>query len=423
MARSLSSAPALDASHSEAVRVIAGRLAGQREQIASRVVDLSRREIVDYRSSPESDLVREQFTAAIAHVDALVVSLQTGEPVDEEYFARVRELGARRMRQGVPMESIGRAARLWATVCWQSVLGIARVDAPREREAALEIASRVFDLGDRISIVAQKAYLDEITDRGLLRRELLDLLLNGSGDADHTRRLAKRLHLRLEENYIVVALRRDGIEIEEAREPSPAVRNWLDRIVEETRRAMRPSTGAPLTGMRNGDLIVLYPASDATDLAAVRNDCQRLSTALGPGVSVGMSGWHQGRGALDVAYAEAQDAVGIAARIGMTGRAVALDEVLADHMVAASASARRILADVLRPVAAYDESRQAALLPTLRAYMAARFNLTKTARALFVNPNTVVYRLRRIKELSGRDTHNLDDLVVLYLAMKLEDLA
>jgi sugar diacid utilization regulator len=423
MASSLRSTSAPDASHVRAIRVLAGRLAGQREQLARRVVELSQREIVDYRSSPESHLLDEQYAAALAHVDALVRSLQTGEPVDEEHFARIRELGARRMRQGVPLESLGRAARLWATVCWQTVLSVARIDSPDEREAALDIASRVFDLGDRISIVAQKAYLDEITDRGLLRRELLDALLSGNGDAEHTVRLAKLLHLRLEDSYIVVAVRRDGIEMEEALEPSPAAQSRLDRIVEETRRAVQPSTGGALTGMRNGDVIVLYPASGAGELASVREDCQRLASALGPGVSIGMSGWHEGRSALDVAYAEAKDAVTIAARIGITGRAVALDEVLVDHMLAASTSARRILEDVLRPLAQYDASRQAALLPTLRAYLAARSNLTKAAETLFVNPNTVVYRLRRIKELSGRDTRDLDDLVVLYLALKLEDLA
>jgi DNA-binding PucR family transcriptional regulator len=91
-------------------------------------------------------------------------------------------------------------------------------------------------------------------------------------------------------------------------------------------------------------------------------------------------------------------------------------------MLAASAPARRILAGVLRPLADYDASRGAALVPTLRAYLAARSNLTKAAEALFVNPNTVVYRLRRIKELCGRDTRDLDDLLVLYLALKLDEL-
>lgn len=420
MARSLRPAPALDASHLEGVRVIAGRLAGQREQIARRVVEMSRREFVDYRSSPESHLADEQFTAALAHVDALVISLQTGEPVDEEHFARVRELGARRMRQGIPLESLGRAARLWATVCWQTVLSVARIDSPQEREAALDIASRVFDLGERVSIVAQKAYLDQITDRGLLRRELLEALLSGSGDAEPTVRLARRLHVRLEDRYIVVAVRRAGIEMEGASEPSPVAQSRLDRIVEETRRAMRPQTGAALTGMRDGDLIVLYPASGADGLAAVRQDCHRLAAALDAEVSIGISGWHEERRSLDVAYVEAKDAAAIAARIGITGRAVELDEVLVDHMLAASAPARRILEDVLRPLADYDASRHAALVPTLRAYLAARCNLTKAAESLFVNPNTVVYRLRRIRELSGRDTRDLDDLFVLYLALKLE---
>jgi sugar diacid utilization regulator len=422
MPRSLRPAPALDASHLEGVRMIAVRLAGQREQIARRVVEISRRELVDYRSSPESHLAEEQFTAALAHVDALVRSLQTGEPVDEEHLARVRELGARRMRQGIPLESLGRAARLWATVSWQTVLGVARIDSPQEREAALDIASRVFDLGDRISIVAQKAYLDEITDRGLLRRELLDALLSGSGEAEHTVRLARRLRIRLDDSYIVVAVRTAGIEMEGASEPSPAAQSRLDHIVEETRRAMQPRTGVALTGMRDGDLIILYPASGAEGLAAVRQDCHRLAAALDAEVSMGMSGWHEGRRSLDVAYVEAKDAAAIAARIGITGRAVELDEVLIDHMLAASAPARRILEDVLRPLADYDVSRQAALVSTLRAYLAARCNLTKAAEALFVNPNTVVYRLRRVKELTGRDSRDLDDLLVLYLALKLEAL-
>jgi DNA-binding PucR family transcriptional regulator len=49
-------------------------------------------------------------------------------------------------------------------------------------------------------------------------------------------------------------------------------------------------------------------------------------------------------------------------------------------------------------------------------------NVTKSAEVLFVNPNTIVYRLRRIKELTGRDPHDPDDLLVLSLAMKLADL-
>jgi len=422
MARSLVSVPALEPERREAVLEIAARLATQREHVASRVVELSRRDIVDYGTPSDPQLIDEMYVAALQHVDALVASLRTGDPIEEEHLGRVRDIAARRSHQGVPLESFGRASRLWATVCWETVLNVTRVDAPEEREAALSIAAAVFELGDLISIVGTQSYLDEITDHGLLRRDLLEALLTAKGDDDQTVRLARRLHLRLEDSYAVVVVRGEGIEIEEAREQSPAAQSRLDRLVEETRRAVRPSAGAALTGMRNGDLVVLYPVSSAADLRLVRQECSYLAEALGSAVSIGMSGWHEGRDSVGTSYAEAKDAVAIAARSGIAGRAVVLEEVLVDHMLASSAPARRILEDVLSPLLAYDASRRSALFQTLRAYLEARFNLTKAAEALFVNPNTVVYRLRRIKDLTGRDAHELDDVIVLYLAVKLADL-
>jgi sugar diacid utilization regulator len=316
------------------------------------------------------------------------------------------------------LESFLHAARLWAKICWDTVLGVARTDSPNEREAALEIAGVVVELADRISTAATHAYPDEICHRGLLRRDLLDALLTEKGTGNDVLRLARRLHLHLAENYIVVVVRGEDFEIAEAREQPQGARSQLDRIVTEARRNMRPSGGSLLTGMRNGHLVVLYPASAPTDLDAVREDCKELAAALGSDVSVGMSGWHEGRATVGIAYAEAKDAVSIAARMGVQGRALGLDEVLVDYMLEASVPAQRILDDVLRPLVAYDACRQAALVSTLRAYLDTRYNITKAAAALCVNPNTVVYRLRRIKELSGRDPHNVDDLLVLSLALR-----
>jgi sugar diacid utilization regulator len=276
----------------------------------------------------------------------------------------------------------------------------------------------VVELADRLSTAATHGYLDEICDHGLLRRDLLDALLTAKGTGNDVLRLARRLHLRLEENYIVVLIRDEGVGLEEAREQPQGARSRLDRMVAETRRKMRPSGGSLLTGMRNGDLVVLYPASTPADLDPVRQDCQELAAALGSDVSIGMSGWHEGRASIGIAYAEAKDAVAIAARMGVHGRAVGLDEVLVDYMLDASTPAQRVLEDVLRPLVDYDASRQAALVATLGAYLDTRCNITKAAACLFVNPNTVVYRLRRIKELSGRDPHDADDRLVLSMALK-----
>jgi DNA-binding PucR family transcriptional regulator len=201
-----------------------------------------------------------------------------------------------------------------------------------------------------------------------------------------------------------------------------ASRVALDRIVETTRRHLQPSAGSLLAGVRHGDLVVLYPVADPCDLDAVRQECEQLALALTVDVSIGMSASHQSLRAIATAYLEARDAAETASRLGIRGRAVGLEDVLIDHMLQGSDHAQRILEDTLRPLAGYDDEHGTELLATLHAYVETHFNLTKAAQILNVHPNTVVYRLRRIRELSGRDPHNVDDLAVLTLALRVRGL-
>jgi sugar diacid utilization regulator len=411
-----------DAGRNGAIRVLAQRITGEREALARRMVECWRQDIVDYRAPSDERVLDEEFAFAVENVDVLVASLESETPVPDAHFDRAREIAARRVHQGVALESFLHAGRLWERVCLEMVLSVARTDVRYEREAALEIARRIADLADRVATACTDAFLDEIADRGLLRHDLLDALLTGKGDDDQTLRLARRLHLRLAANYVVVVLRGDGVALPATRKQPLEARRTLDRLVEEARRHMRPSAGSPLIGMHNGDLIVLFPTAAPADLDIVRQCCEALGAALGAELSMGMSGWHEGRANVAIALVEAMDAVNIAASSGIHGRAIRLDEVLVDSMLHSSVSARRILKETLQPLVRYDASRQAALIDTLRAYVGAHLNVTRSAGTLFVNPNTVVYRLRRIKEVCGRDPHDPDDLLVLSLALKLADL-
>jgi DNA-binding PucR family transcriptional regulator len=197
----------------------------------------------------------------------------------------------------------------------------------------------------------------------------------------------------------------------------------VDQIVEAARAYLRPAAGSLLVGIRLGDVVAIYPASDPEELDAIRRECAALTGGITVDVSIGMSGWHRGRPAIATAYAEAREAIEIAAGTGIRGRAVVLDDVLVDHMLRASPHARRILGETLRPLVEYDRTRRAELVQTLRAYLSAGTNLTQSARLLTVHPNPVVYRLRRIRELSGRDPHAMEDLQILFLALKLSDLS
>jgi sugar diacid utilization regulator len=303
---------------------------------------------------------------------------------------------------------------------WEAVVTSARMSERYEREAAIQIASRLMRQVDTISTVAADAYLDEITDRGLLRRDLMHALI--SGQEEGSRRLARSLRLRLAENYIVVVVRGEEMHGEGGQAEPFRARVALDRIVESTRRHVQPPEGSLLAGMWQGDLILLFPASGPADLQLVRDECLTLANVLPPDVSLGMSAWHEGLGAIASAYAEAREAAEIADRLGVRGRAVGLEDVLVDHMLRGSAHAQRILTDTMQSVVEYDRQHGADLIATLQAYVETRFNLTKSAVLLSVHPNTVVYRLGRVHELGGRDPRNVEDLLVLWLGLKLLDL-
>jgi hypothetical protein len=401
---------------------VARRIAEHKEELARRTVDRYRAEIVGFQASDEADLAG--VTELVQrNIEAFLGALQRGEPISEELLGASREAAARHSHEGVTLDAIMHLGRLWGETVWESVLAAARPGDPAEREAALAIAGLLWRHVDVVSTAKALAYLDEVAGRGLVGRELMDALLSGNGDDDDVQRLAGTARLRLAENYVVVLARADDLATEDAGEQSLASRAALDRVVEAARAHLRPAEGAPLVGVRQGDVIALYPVSQPEDLDAVRRDAAALASGVTTAVSIGMSGWHPGRPAIATAYAEAREAAQIASATEVRDRAVVLDDVLVDHMLHASTHARRILADTLRPLAEYDLTHRANLVGTLRAYLAAGTNLTQSARLLMVHPNTVVYRLRRIRELSGRDPHAMDDLQVLFLALKLDDLS
>lgn len=72
----------------------------------------------------------------------------------------------------------------------------------------------------------------------------------------------------------------------------------------------------------------------------------------------------------------------------------------------------------LAALADYDREQHGELLKTLEAFFEHNGNLARTADALHIHRNTLLYRLTRIKEISGRDTDVAEDRLALWLALK-----
>jgi DNA-binding PucR family transcriptional regulator len=74
--------------------------------------------------------------------------------------------------------------------------------------------------------------------------------------------------------------------------------------------------------------------------------------------------------------------------------------------------------DAVARIAEYDRLRSTSLLRTLEEFLRRRGNISATAEALYVHPNTLRQRLRRIGEISGLDLRK-DDWLMVEIAVKM----
>jgi sugar diacid utilization regulator len=405
-----------------ALAEIAARIRDRKEELAEEFVDRLRAEIVDYRFVDDANR-KDVYAVTLDNVDAFTHVLETEHELSEAELERIRRTAKRRVH-AVPLEGLNRAWRLFGQMMWAAVLDVGRAEGPADSTAALEAAALLLRHIDAAATAGNQAYLDELqnplSDLGLLRRDLLEPLVSGWGDSEQIRRRAQSLHVRLADAYVVVVMR-DG---------HPKVRDVVDlpaenfvalrRMVEGVREYLRPPEGSLLVGVRESEVLAAYPVEARGGVELVRRECEELSEALvDEGIAIGISGWHAGAGAIAAGYAEARAAERLAEEVtGDRGGAFTFDEVLIDHIVRSSPEIERALSETLRPLVEYDLARHTNLVETLQAFVDAGFNVTKSAAALNAHPNTVAYRLRRIKQLTGRDVHDLNDLLVLVLSLK-----
>lgn len=81
----------------------------------------------------------------------------------------------------------------------------------------------------------------------------------------------------------------------------------------------------------------------------------------------------------------------------------------------------RFAEHTLAPLREYDERKNALLVATLRTYLEQDMNVARTAAELYVHPNTVGLRLRRVEELMEVSVRQPETLLRLKVALMAED--
>jgi sugar diacid utilization regulator len=404
----------------EAVTSIARRFAEIESDVVPAMLARYQDEIPEY-ATLDGQVLADVERVTRANTRALVHHLIEGTIFTSEVSITTREGAVRRAAHGVSLEAFLHACRLWGRIFWETVLAICDPADPAQREAALRIAGRVMDHVDALALAATRAYVDgarsQWSEREVIQGDLLDTLISGRARAEVVERKLKALKLRSAESYVVVLAR--AADRDEA--TPERMLAGLRQTLGEARTRLRPQQASLLVGVRSSEVVALYPVSGQQALDACRDEATVFADALGAANSrVGVGGWHQGLSGVAVSYAEAREAVAVALAPGCADRIVRFDDIVVDHMLRSSPGAHALLRDTVAQIKAYDARRQSELMRTLEAYLDNGGNITRTARALHVHPNTVVYRLRRIGEIAGRDPARPQDLLVLSLAVRLD---
>ncbi|WP_062133233.1 PucR family transcriptional regulator [Demequina aestuarii] len=178
----------------------------------------------------------------------------------------------------------------------------------------------------------------------------------------------------------------------------------------ELRRTIRRAAPGALVGIHGDDLVVIARADD--DHSALTT---HLLSSFGPGpVVIGPAAVTL----VEVARATRAALAGVVAAPAwsIAPRPVSADDLLPERVLVGDTMARERLIAI-----AYDPIVRAggALADTIATYLDCGRSLEMAARTMFVHPNTVRYRLKKVAQLTGWDVLSTRDAHVLETAFAL----
>jgi GAF domain-containing protein len=185
-------------------------------------------------------------------------------------------------------------------------------------------------------------------------------------------------------------------------------------------RSLRSAAPGSLFDRREDSLRALLKLPTAS-ADALLGRVRRIQADLARPVSVGVSSMCRGEASFADGFAEAQQAL-LGTKVLKGEPAVLSYEELGAYKyllrVAMDGGIRDATVDAVSRLAEYDAQRGSQLVTTLEEFLRRHGNISATSETLFVHPNTLRQRLRRIAELSGLDLRR-DDWLMIEIAVKM----
>lgn len=345
-----------------------------------------------------SQLPKEQLDGEIADISRhnlqlFFRTLIEARPPTPEELSAIALSAARRAHERVPLDAVLSAYQVGLLVTWRAVQEEA---GDHERDALLSLASTAMDYIARVTALVAASYLEEREalsgeERGATQT-LVNALLAGNA-SDH---LADEAGLRLAPGYAVLTLAFGDCEDERAPNVLGAVaaRRKLRRI----HNRLEETVGSPLPvllGVTGG--LVLLPMHGDMPPIDPGTLVEELSMAAGAPVTAAVA-FRPGLEGVPAAAAEAQEILHLATSAGLAPRLYRVEDLLYEHALATDRETLSRLDALLDPLRSGPD-----LLATLETYLASDLDRRRAAAELHIHPNSLDYRLRRVRALTGLD--------------------
>ncbi len=397
-----------------AMRHVGEALAGRYTEIGQAIAARASDEIPGYgEAAPE--LISDLRAGATATAELLARTFAEGSTVRREDLGFVRELAARRVRQGISLEAFMRAYRVALLTIWQACAE----EASRlrlSRAAGFALAATAIDAMDTITTQAAEAYLREETrlrtQSGRAARDLVERLIDGQ-PVDPGRRHPAAPGLDPAGKLLTVV----G-SVEQAALPVGDALQLARDTLEEN---MSLGTARPLVAIRHGELVLITAGSSPrSGIARLRAARQQTIDEHTIDVHYGVSTPSEGFASVQQAYREAA----LSLSYTSPGRPIVSLEDLSSlecALIGATATTRAIIASKGNDVRTLPDGDLAIAVETIRAFADADLNVTKASEQMHVHPNTIRYRLAQIATKTGYDPRTFTGLVDLMCILEVMD--
>ncbi|BAG22289.1 MULTISPECIES: PucR family transcriptional regulator [Streptomyces] len=313
-----------------------------------------------------------------------------------------RWIGETRAEQGVPLDAVLHAFRMGGAMVWQDLVDETARRDPDDVRLLVHVAADVWNFVDEHCGIVADAYR-QAERRLSWRREnrqrlVVAALLDGTARIADLAEAAAMLGLPEQGRYAVLAV------AAAPRRPGAAAGPPLSLP------AAAPDAPALWHPGPDAEFVILPLAGPPGELSA-------LAAALDvpAGARAGIGSAVEGLAALGDARRLAETALRACPASGGT---VLLDEHLPDALVVSSPALAGALADrVLGPLDRLDPADRDVIVETLTAWLDVDGSAQRAGARLYCHRNTVLNRLRRFEQLTGRCLTRPRDAVEVSLAL------